>query len=151
MGKKGQNAIAYVSLLAVQTLAVAFLLWMVFPIFYSVVTHLGERQQIHLKSIFAILTGAVIQQACYWSRMQWVTVCAPLQSAFIAHLISFAARLSFLFGGVFFSTIFFRHLPETGSLPPVGQATLMGLSILMVLFGLFCYSAELERLAKAIE
>jgi hypothetical protein len=151
MGKRRQNAIAYAALLAVQTLAVAFLLWIVFPMFYSVVTHLGERQEIPLKSLIAILIGTIILQVCYWSRIQWVTVCSPCQSVFLAHIVSFLARLSFLFGGVLFSTIFFRHLPEVGSLPPLGQAVLTGISILMVLFGLFCYSVELERLAKAVE
>jgi uncharacterized membrane protein YjfL (UPF0719 family) len=38
--------IVYAALLAVQTLAVGLLLWILFPIFYSVVTHLGEQQDI---------------------------------------------------------------------------------------------------------
>ncbi|WP_246754691.1 hypothetical protein, partial [Rhizobium lusitanum] len=125
--------------------------WIVFPIFSSMVANLGERQEIPVSSLIAVLSGTVVLQASYWARIRWVAVCPPCQSIFVAHVVSFAARLTFLFGGVFFSTIFFRHLPEASSLPPLGQAVLRGVSIVMVLFGLFCYSTELERLAKAVE
>jgi uncharacterized membrane protein YhhN len=70
---------------------------------------------------------------------------------FIAHPVFFAARVSFLFGGAFFSAISFRHLPELGSLPPFGEALIRAVSIVAILFGLFCYSLELDRLGKAIE
>ncbi|CVI23937.1 conserved hypothetical protein [Agrobacterium fabacearum CFBP 5771] len=76
---------------------------------------------------------------------------APFHSILVSHLLSFAASLAFLFGGVLFSTIFFRHLPESNTLPPLGHTVLQGALILLVLFSFFCYSVELERLAKAIE
>lgn len=34
---------------------------------------------------------------------------------------------------------------------PLGQAVLLGTLVLLVLFGFFCYSVELERLAKTLE
>ncbi|MDO5898254.1 hypothetical protein [Agrobacterium sp. Azo12] len=146
-----RNAFAYAVLLVLQSFAVAFLLRTIFPIFYYVVTHLGERQELPVSTLILILVAALVLQASYWTRLRWVEVPSPFRSTFVSHLLSFAARLAFLFGGVLFSTIFFRHLPETDSLPPLGQAILHGALILLVLFGFFCYSVELERFAKAIE
>ncbi|WP_426233581.1 hypothetical protein [Pararhizobium sp. DWP3-4] len=34
---------------------------------------------------------------------------------------------------------------------PVGQTLIRTVYVLVVLFGLFCYSQELDRLAKALE
>jgi len=146
-----RNAFAYGALIVLQSLAVAFLLRTIFPIFYYVVTHLGERQELPVSTLLLILAASLVLQASYWTRLRWVEVPSPFRSTLLSHMLSFAARLAFLFGGVLFSTIFFRHLPETEALPPLGQAVLHGALILLVLFGFFCYSVELERLAKAIE
>ncbi|NNU47601.1 hypothetical protein G9X68_10805 [Rhizobium sp. WYCCWR 11279] len=151
MAVKPRQEAVYAILLAAQTLAVGFLLWTVFPIFYSVVTHLGERQNVSWSSLLGLAAGTVLLQACYWGRVCCVAVPAPCRNLFIAHLVFFAARLSFLFGGAFFSAIFFRHLPALGSAPPFWEVIVRVISIGAMLFGLFCYSLELERLGKAIE
>ena len=78
-------------------------------------------------------------------------VTPPFHSVFVAHLLFFASRVSFFFGGALFSAIFFRHLPELDVFPPLGQAVVKLLYVAGVLFGLFCYSLELDRLGKAIE
>lgn len=145
-----RNAAAFASLLSIQTLGMAYLLWTVFPVFHEVMTHLGEPQQISRSTYASILFCTLFFQVCYWSRVLWVAVRVPFNNV-VAHLISFVARLSFLFGGAFFSTIFFRHLPELGALPPLGRAILSGVSIAAVLFGLYCYSLELERFGRAID
>lgn len=117
MTDRQKNTIAYAALMVLQSLAVAYLLLVIFPIFYAVVTHLGERQQVPSSTFIAILITALVQQASYWARMRWVEVRAPFRSILVSHLFSFAARMAFLFGGVLFSTIFFRHLPEINALP----------------------------------
>ncbi|RDL50612.1 hypothetical protein BLJAPNOD_01733 [Ensifer sp. M14] len=63
----------------------------------------------------------------------------------------FASRASFVFGGALFSVIFFRHVPQLEVLPPLGQGIAKTLGVMAVLFALFCYSLELERLGKVIE
>ncbi len=145
------NAKAYAGLLLVQTAGAAALLWIVFPIFREVLIHFGEQQTITGSTQAALLGCTLVMQACYWARLRWVAVHAPFHNIFIAHLISFVARLSFLFGGALFSAIFFRHLPELGVLPPVGQSMIKAISIGAILFGLFCYSLELERFGRALE
>lgn len=56
-----------------------------------------------------------------------------------------------LFGGALFSAIFFRHLPELDAFPPFAQAFVKSLYVAATLFGLFCYSLELDRFGKAVE
>ncbi|WP_234706760.1 hypothetical protein [Ensifer aridi] len=99
----------------------------------------------------SIIAVTVVLHILYWARLSRVDVAAPFHNIVVGHILVFASRLNFLFGGVFFSTIFFRHLPELASLPPFGQALIKAVLIGAVLFGLFCYSLELERLGKAIE
>lgn len=141
----------YASLLAAQTAAAFILFWMAFPIFYNLVTHLGERQVLDFSRQVAIVASAALLHCFYWTRLKWVPVTRPFHSVFVAHLLFFASRVSFFFGGAFFSAIFFRHLPELDIFPPLGQAVVKLLHVAGVLFGLFCYSLELDRLGKAIE
>jgi hypothetical protein len=138
-------------LLAIQTLAVAFLLWIVFPIFHDVMTNIGERREISTSRLLGVFSGTFVLQASYWGRVLRVSVQPPCHNIFLAHLVAFAARLSFLFGGAFFATIFFRHLPEIAALPAFGELVVNALAFAITLFGLFCYSLELERLGRAIE
>jgi len=146
-----KNPAAYAGLLILESVAVVFLIWIVFPIFYSVMTNLGARQEISVQTLFAILAAAIILQASYWTRLIFIAVCVPCRSVFLSHLVGFSARLAFLFGGVLFSTVFFRHMPEAATMPPLGDAILRGSGLMLVLFGFFCYSQELDRMAKAFE
>ncbi len=76
---------------------------------------------------------------------------APVRNAFIGHLLLFAARASFFFGSALFSAIFFRHLPQLDALPPLGQGVAKAVVFMTVLFSLFCYSLEVERLGREVE
>lgn len=67
----------YASLLAAQSAAALILFWMVFPIFYSLVTHLGERQMLDLSGQVAIVASAALLHGCYWTRLKWVRGRAP--------------------------------------------------------------------------
>jgi hypothetical protein len=122
-----------------------------FPLFYSLVTNLGNRQMLDFSDQVAIVASAALLHCCYWSRLKWVPVTPPFHSSFVAHLLFFASRVCFFFGGALFSAIFFRHIPELDALPPFGEAVVKIVYVAGTLFGLFCYSLELDRLGKAIE
>lgn len=151
MTNPSRNAIAYAALLAVQTAAATYLFWMVFPIFYSMVSDFGQRLQLDVIDQIRIVGGAAVLHLAYWTRLARVRIVAPLRSRFAAHLLSFASRVSFFFGGAFFSAIFFRHIPELESFPPLGQSMIKVFFVAVLLFGLFCYSLELERLGRAVD
>jgi hypothetical protein len=141
----------YLSLLAIQTAGATFLFWVVFPVFQHMVRRSGVPQDLTLRTEISIMVAALLMQGCYWSRYRWVPIWIPLRNAAIGHGLMFASRASFFFGGALFSAIFFRHLPELDALPPLGQATVRGVGVMTILFALFCYSVELERLGRAIE
>jgi hypothetical protein len=141
----------YALLLCTQTAAATFLFWLVFPLFRQMILRLGEPQDIGMGVEIGILAGTTLLYAAYWARYRWVLIRAPFQSALIGHLVQFASRISFFFGGALFSALFFRHLPELSVLPTLGDLGRRAVIVLGVLFALFCYSLELDRLGKAIE
>lgn len=91
------DGVAYTVLMTAQTAAAVFLFLMVFPIFHSLVTHLGERQVLDFSKQIAIVAGAALLHCCYWTRLKWVPVTPPFHSSFVAHLFFFASRVSFFF------------------------------------------------------
>ncbi|KAA1177228.1 hypothetical protein FP026_25375 [Rhizobium tropici] len=145
------NGTLYALLLAGQTIAASALFMKVFPIFHDVLTHLGERLTLDIADQISITAVAVTLHCCYWIRLGWVTVTVPFKSTLISHLCIFIGRLSFLFGGALFSAVFFRHVPELDVLPTFEQSAVKLSYIALILFGLFCYSLELDRLGKALE
>ena len=148
---KAQEETIYVGLLIVQTAAATFLFWVVFPLFRQMIVRLGEPQELSLSVEVKIIFGTLVLHCAYWARYRWIAVWAPFHSAFIGHVVQFASRTSFFFGGALFSALFFRHVPELDAFPTIGQTLTKGLIVMWVLFALFCYSLELDRLGKAIE
>jgi hypothetical protein len=146
-----RNGILYACLLGVQTAAASFLFWIVFPLFRQMIERPGEPQELRLIVDIEIMLGALVLQCAYFARYRWIAVRAPFHSAFVGHLVQFASRISFFFGGALFSALFFRHLPELERLPTIEQLLPRGILVLWVLFALFCYSLELDRLGRAIE
>lgn len=142
---------AYLSLLGLQTAAASLLFWTIFPTFQRLVLRSGQPQMLEARTVLVALAAVLVLQACYWVRYHHVPVWAPLGSALIGHLLVFASRASFFFGGALFSAVVFRHIPQLGFLPPLGQGLAEALGLFAVLFSLFCYSLELERLGRAIE
>jgi hypothetical protein len=145
------NNIRYVLLMVVETAAAMFLFLTIFPIFRQVITRLGEPQDISSYQQSAVVCGALVLQACYWVRFRWVAIPTPFRNALLRHLFLFASRVSFFFGGALFSVLFFRHVPELDQSPSVVQGAVRALEVLLVLFSLFCYSLEIERLGRARE
>ncbi|MBY3027084.1 hypothetical protein [Rhizobium leguminosarum] len=145
------NGALYALLLAGQTVAASVLLLILFPIFQSVVTHLGKQQSISATDQVSITAVAVVLHCCYWTRLATVSVTVPFKNTLMSHLCIFVGRLSFLFGGALFSAIFFRHVPELDVLPTIGQSAVRVSYTALTLFGLFCYSLELDRLGRAFE
>lgn len=147
----GRRAAGYLLLLGVQTLAACVLLLAVFPLFQQIVLQSGRPQPLPPATAVTALAAAAVMQACYWTRYCRVPVPALPGGAVAGHLLMFASRVSFLFGGALFSVIFFRHLPQLDALPPLGQGIAKALGFMALLFALFCHALELERLGRGME
>lgn len=147
----GRSACVYAVLLLVQTGAASALFAILFPLFQKLVMQSGQPQQLNSSVVVGVAAAAMVMQVCYWTRYRLVAVWGPFHSPAVGHMLMFASRASFFFGGALFSVIFFRHVPQLEVLPPLGQGITKAIGVMAVLFALFCYSLELERLGKAIE
>jgi hypothetical protein len=88
--------------------------------------------------------GAIIIQVCYWLDQYWF---APLRLPYnplLGHVILFLSRLNFIFASVVFSAVYFARFNEI-DIPPWKVVLLF-----TVLFSIFCYTLELERLGRAL-
>ncbi|ACS43990.1 hypothetical protein [Methylorubrum extorquens] len=148
MGQPSRWAAAYLGLLVLQTAAASSLFWMILPILRRMISRLGEPLDLEAWRLATVTGSVIVLQSCYWIRHQRAPVYAAFRNVVIGHLLMFASRASFFFGGAFFSLIYFRHVPELSVLPPLGQGFAKALAIFVILFSLFCYSLELERLGK---
>lgn len=141
----------YLALIAVQTAGSTVLFFAVFPLFQKVIQQSGQPQVLDSLTAVSSMAAVLLTQICYWVRYRFVPIWAPVRSAIVGHLLLFASRVSFFFGGALFSAIFFRHVPQLATLPPFGQSLAKGCGVMVMLFTVFCYSQELERLGRAIE
>ena len=150
MAASRSTAIVYAALLCAETLLAGLLFWIIFPVFRQVVSRLGETLDIGADTVVAAISFAVILQGCYWARFFGVPLPTPFHNVVVAHILMFASRASFFFSGALFSVVFFRHGPVLAALPPIAEMLIRITALFACLFALFCYSLELERLARAI-
>jgi len=92
---------------------------------------------------WAVATVALIQVG-YWLRVRLRPPMPGSGHVLIAHLAAFVARLSFILASSTFTVVFFVRFEQL-SLPP--RRVFM---MLALLFSMFCWTLELERLAKAL-
>jgi hypothetical protein len=140
----------YMTLLTLQTFVATLLIWTTVPVFRRMILNVGEPLETGSGIPVATIAGAIALQICYWIRFYKVSVYGLFCNDIVSHLVLFAGRASFFFGGALFSVVFFRHIPELSAFPPLAVASVRVTTLLVVLFSLFCYSLELERFGRAI-
>jgi hypothetical protein len=126
-----------------QTIADATILSHVIPIFRRLVTsELYEKTSPKIL-VFGAL-GVTIIQVCYWLDHYWFPTLRLGYNAFLGHVILFLARLNFIFASAMFSAVYLVRFNEL-------EISLWRFVILStVLFSIFCYTLELERLGRAL-
>lgn len=149
--RPARNATVCLLLLALQTAAGSVVVWDMFPIFQAVVRNIGRPQPLPGTTVVIAIAATLMMQACYWVRYACVPLTVPVRGAVLGHLVLFASRASFFFAAALFSAFFFRHVPQLDVLPPAGQSLVKALGMMLLLFALYCYSLELERIGKAME
>jgi len=139
----------YALLLAMQTLAIIVLITGALPIYLTILALPGH--QVDLPQSPVMLIASILLFHCaYWFRLTRVPIAVRGQNLFLSHVVLFVSRLSFIFGAAFFGLIAFRHLPSLGQGIDTVKLTLRLGAAIVVLFSMYCYSAELERLGQAI-
>jgi hypothetical protein len=134
----------YLFLFALQTAGAAIVMMNGLPIYRQMVGDFSKHQAEPGILWWAVAAVALIQVA-YWLRVRLQPPLPRGAHIVAGHLVGFVARLSFILASSTFAVMFFVRFEQL-SLPP--HRILM---VLALLFSLFCYTLELERLARAIQ
>lgn len=140
---------AYTLLLLVQTACALVILFYIHATFRILVEHIGERQELPTGILIQVVIAALLGQCCYWLRLYRLPVPQGFHSVPLGHALSFAARLGAIVGGALASIYFLRHLPELTKLGYSFGLLWRSGALLAIVFALYCYTLELERLAAA--
>ncbi|WP_162261823.1 hypothetical protein [Bosea sp. Root381] len=139
----------YAMLLAAQTACASVVLANIHAVFRILIENIGTPNASAPMTVLQILAAAALGQACYWYRLRKVPIPTGYRNIVLGHLLAFASRLGFIFGGALFSLYFLRHAPML-TLAPLDIAW-RGALLIAVLFALYCYTLELERLGGALQ
>jgi hypothetical protein len=140
----------YLFLLAVQTAGAIFFISRELPDFRQLALYPGEQLPYMRSDDVATIGALLAMQVAYWYRLLRVPIPFQRSNPIMSHLLLFLGRLSFIFGGSLFAVVFFRHLPELDQSTDILLMARRGLLLLGLLFALFCFTLELERLGHAI-
>jgi hypothetical protein len=133
----------YFSLLAAQTAGAAMVMVNGVPI-YRQLTSDFARHQPHPGILWWAVGAVLVIQGAYWLRVRLEPPLPQGGRIILGHLAGFVARLSFIVSSSTFAVIFLVRFEQL-SLPPHRVVMLLAL-----LFSMFCWTLELERLAKAL-
>jgi hypothetical protein len=139
----------YELLLVMETLAVLIIMWSMLPLYRAIAASAGHQIGVLPESPIPLVVALILFHCVYWYRLLRVPVSMVRHSLVASHIILFLGRLSFIFGTSFFALIVYRHLPQL----VVWNATLLAMRLVasfFILFSLYCYSTELERLGVAL-
>lgn len=141
--------LAYGILLLLQTFCAALLLYYIHLVFRIVAEKPGELHPLPSVILVQVVAAILLGQACYWTRLRHVPLPTGVHSPVLGHVLTFAGRLASIFGGALFSIYFLRQLPLLDELS-LGAGLLWRCGLVFaVLFAIYCYTLELERLGTA--
>lgn len=129
-------------LLAGQSFGSGALYWHMLPI-YRLLLEGVVSPGVPATTLLWGLGAVLLVQACYWTRLRSLPAWATPDWPLTGHVLIFAGRLSFTLAGGTFSTVFLVRFDQVHFAP--GRGALL----LAVLFSMFCFTQELERLGQA--
>jgi hypothetical protein len=141
---------SYVLLFAMQTLAILIVILNMIPIYDALIASVGVQLRRLPESPLLLMASVVLFHCAYWFRLLRVPLVVNYRSLVLSHVVLFVGRLSFIFGTAFFAMIVFRHLPAMVTIPNPGVLAVRIVWTLFMLFSLYCYATELERVGVAL-
>ena len=133
----------FLSLLAVETVGIAIILLDALPIYREMIRKISDHTPRPGVPWWA-WAGIALALGAYLTRVRLRPSPPPSGHAVAGHILSFVGRLSFVVATSTFSLVFINHFGEL-NLPPRRMV-----SILVLLFAIFCWTLDIERLAKAL-
>jgi hypothetical protein len=143
-GAQQSKRTAYLLLVALEASGAAVILWHGLPLYRSLLSA-AEFHQADAGSVAWAIVGIVLIQVAYWTASAKVfpSLSVP-RHVFAGHAVLFVARLNFVFvSGVFAVVVISK--PVDIEFIAWRAATLVA-----VLFSMFCFTLELERLGKRL-
>jgi hypothetical protein len=143
-GAQRSKGTAYLLLVALEAAGAIVILWHGLPLYRSLLSVAGYQQADAGILVWA-LAAIVLIQASYWTSTFKVfpSLLVP-QHVFAGHGVLFLARLNFVFVSSLFAVVVFSR-PVDLEFVAWRAATLLA-----VLFSMFCFSLELERLGRRL-
>ena len=133
----------YFLLLFIQTSGLAVLIWQGAPAYRRIIAEPGSSAEARTLMLAALAVG--LMQGAYWLRTTRIPSLPLPPNLFLNHVLLFVGRLSFLLGTALFTAVMYYRLPDL-------EKSLPRLAVLVAsLFAMFCYSLELEWLARQLE
>lgn len=133
----------YVFLFCCEALGAAIISLKGIPIYRRLLV--GGHEPIPLSDIlFWVLIAVALIQAPYWTGQKMFPKLTMRRRAFLGHVIQFVGRFGFLYVGGLFSVIFYSRFQEVDL--SIGRVMVL----LVVLFSMFCWAQEIDRLSKAL-
>lgn len=131
----------YLLLFGLQTIGALIIIGNALPLYrYGVANPAAHEARIEVLIWGSI--AVVLMQAGFWIRHRLQPPLPRFQNALVGHVIMFLGRMSFLLPTAIFAFVFIVQRPEFHL--PISRYLL----ILAGLFACFCYTQEVERLAK---
>jgi hypothetical protein len=133
----------YFALLAAETAGIAVILWNGLPIYHEMMRDVSGHQP-SPGVLWWAWAGVILTLSAYMLRVRLRPPMPRSGHAPAGHVIFFLGRLSFVVATSTFSFVFINHLGEL-NIPAHRMVLIMAL-----LFAMFCWNLELERLAKTL-
>ena len=138
------KGVLYLLLVALEVAGAVTILWHGVPIYRSLLAE-QSIQPADMAVVAWAIAGITLIQAPYWfSTLRGFRSQAIPRYVFAGHAVLFLARLNFVFVSGLFAAVVFVRGAEIEFVP--WRAAMLA----AVLFSMFCFSLELERLGKAL-
>jgi hypothetical protein len=129
-------------LFATESLGALIILWFGVPIYRRLFMGV-TNEQAGASVFFWASIGVTVIQVSYWIRLRCFPPPRFSRQLVLGHAIQFLGRLSFVFIGGMFGVVFFTRFQQL-------EFSIWKVSVLLaVLFSMFCYALDLDRLGKA--
>jgi hypothetical protein len=126
-----------------QTIGDATILSHLIPLYRRFINS-GLAEKTPTSTLVFVTLGVIMVQVCYWLGQHWFGTLRLGHHPLLGHVILFLSRLNFIFAAALFSAVYLVRFNEV-------EISFGGFLILStVLFSIFCYTLELERIGRAL-
>lgn len=132
----------YRAFFGMQTVGAIIFFWKGIPLYREVLAD-PSKQQERASIMIWVLAAIVLIQAGFWSSHRLRPPASRFTNSLLSQIMLFFGRMAFVFASTVFGFVFIANQPNYRAYG------LRYLVILAGLFSLYCYTQELERLARA--